>query len=272
MLQFSVCMSVYQNDSPNSFLTAVRSIWNQTLLPDEIILVVDGRVSDEIQHSIQQLEDDISFLKVVQYPENKGHAFARQIGLYYSRNNLCAVMDSDDIAEPDRFEKQVKAFLQHPEVSVVGGLINEFIDVPENVVGRRLVPEKDRDIKNYMKSRCPMNLVTVMLKKDDVMAVGGYQDWYCEEDYYLWLRMAMAGFKFYNIQDNLVNVRVGSEMYRRRGGRRYFLSEARLQRYMLNNHIIGFPRYVYNVAVRFILQILMPNRIRGWVFRTFARG
>ena len=272
MMLFSVCMSVYQNDSPKHFLTAVRSIWNQTLPPDEIILVVDGPVSEDIQSSISQLVNEIPVLKVIQYPENKGHAFARQTGLGYSRNNLCAVMDSDDIAEPCRFEKQLQAFEQHPEVSVVGGLISEFINEPENVVGRRLVPEKDEDIKHYMKSRCPMNLVTVMLKKNHAIKAGGFQDWYCEEDYYLWLRMAMAGFKFYNVQENLVNVRVGSEMYRRRGGKRYFLSEARLQRYMLDNHIIGYPRYVYNVAIRFILQVLMPNRIRGWVFRTFARG
>ena len=264
-------MSVYRNDNPADFLTAVRSIWNQTMPPAEIILVVDGPVSEEIQGSIRQLEDEIPVLKVVRYPENKGHAFARQTGLDHSANNLCAVMDSDDIAEPTRFEKQIDAFVQHPEVSVVGGIIHEFIGSPDNVVGIREVPENDEEVKAYMKSRCPMNLVTVMLKKDDVMAVGGYQDWYCEEDYYLWLRLAQAGYKFYNIQENLVNVRVGEEMYQRRGGFRYFKSESRLQRYMLRNGIISFPRYLYNVAIRFIVQVLLPNRIRGWVFRVFAR-
>ena len=271
MLKFTVCMSVYRNDNPADFLTAVRSIWNQTLQPAEIILVVDGPVSDEIQGSIRQLEDETPVLKVVRYPENKGHAFARQTGLDHSSNNLCAVMDSDDIAEPTRFEKQVDAFVQHPEVSVVGGIIHEFIGSPDNVVGIREVPENDDEIKAYMKSRCPMNLVTVMLKKDDVMVVGGYQDWYCEEDYYLWLRLAQAGYKFYNIQENLVNVRVGEEMYQRRGGIRYFKSESRLQRYMWRNGIISLPRYLYNVSIRFVVQVLLPNRVRGWVFQVFAR-
>lgn len=270
--RFSVFTSVYGNDKPDEFLCAVRSIYCQTVPPSEIILVIDGPVKESIEGVLSSLVNEIPIIKIIRLEKNMGHAVARQTGLMAASNNLCAIMDSDDISVPDRFEKQLQAFEQHPEVSVVGGLINEFINEPENVVGRRLVPEKDEDIKHYMKSRCPMNLVTVMLKKDDVMAVGGYQDWYCEEDYYLWLRMAMAGYKFYNIQENLVNVRVGSEMYRRRGGKRYFLSEARLQRYMLDNHIIGYPRYVYNVAIRFILQVLMPNRIRGWVFRTFARG
>ena len=85
-----------------------------------------------------------------------------------------------------------------------------------------------------------MNLVTVMLRKSDIQAVGGYQDWYCEEDYYLWIRLALAGYKFYNINENLVNVRVGQEMYKRRGGMRYFKSEASLQKYMYKNNLISF--------------------------------
>lgn len=116
-----------------------------------------------------------------------------------------------------------------------------------------------------------MNLVTVMLKKSDVMKVGGYQDWYCEEDYYLWIRLTLAGYKFYNIQDNLVNVRVGEEMYQRRGGKKYFDSEVRLQKYMLNHNLISFPNYLYNVLVRFIVQVALPNKLRGWVFQTYAR-
>ena len=272
MLRFSVCISVYKNDTPPDFLTAVRSIWNQTLPPNEIILVVDGPVPDELDKAIDQLQKEIPVLKVVRFPENKGHAFARQAGLDYAGNNLCAVMDSDDIAEPERFAKQVSAFQEHPEVSVIGGIIHEFIGSPDHVVGIRNVPEFDSDIKAYMKSRCPMNLVTVMLKKQDVMAVGGFQDWYCEEDYYLWLRLSQSGYKFYNIQENLVNVRVGEEMYQRRGGLRYFKSESRLQHYMFQQGLISFPRYVYNVTIRFIVQVLLPNKIRGWVFRTFARG
>ena len=78
-----------------------------------------------------------------------------------------------------------------------------------------------------------------MLKKNDVMKVGGYQDWYCEEDYYLWIRLTLGDYKFYNIQEYLVNVRVGEEIYQLRGGMRYFKSEAQLQKYMLGNHIIN---------------------------------
>lgn len=271
MQNFSVCMSVYKNDNTTDFAEAVISIFKQTFPPDEIVLVVDGPVPEIMHNTIDALKNKTGIMKVIQLEQNMGHAIARQTGLEAARNELCAVMDADDISVPDRFEMQLKAFEEHPEVSVVGGLIREFIDRPDNVVGTRIVPEDDVDIKAYLKSRCPMNLVTVMLKKSDVMKVGGYLDWYCEEDYYLWIRLTLGGYKFYNIQENLVNVRVGKEMYQRRGGMKYFRSEARLQKYMLDHKVISLPRYFYNVAIRWAVQVVMPNSVRGWVFQTFAR-
>ena len=170
-MSFSVCMSVYRNDKPNNFLSAVRSIYRQTVPPDEIIMVVDGPVPPEINNALDVLQSEIPMFRIVRLERNMGHAIARQTGLDAATNNLCAVMDSDDLAVQTRFEKQLDAFEQHPEVSVVGGIIHEFIGSPNNVVGSRVVPENDKDIKEYLKSRCPMNLVTVMLKKDDVIKV-----------------------------------------------------------------------------------------------------
>lgn len=83
--------------------------------------------------------------------------------------------------------------------------------------------------------------------------------------------MAEAGCRFANLPDTLVNVRVGADMYQRRGGWRYFKSEARLQRYMLSHHLISVPRYIYNVAGRFVVQVAMPNRLRGFIFQKLFR-
>ena len=269
--KFSVCMSVYKNDNAEDFADAVFSIYNQTCPPDEIILVIDGPVSMTMYNTIGALTQKTGILKIIPLERNMGHAIARQTAIEVAKNDLCAVMDADDMSLPDRFEKQLLAFENHSDVSVVGGFINEFVHTVDNVVGSRIVPENDIDIKNYMKSRCPMNLVTVMFKKRDIMNVGGYQDWYCEEDYFLWIRLALAGYKFYNIQENLVNVRVGEAMYHRRGGKKYFLSEARLQKYMYDHKLITYPKYIYNVLIRWVVQVVMPNKLRGWIFRTFAR-
>ena len=150
-------------------------------------------------------------------------------------------------------------------------MITEFVGEPENIVGRRTVLCDDAGIKADLRRRCPMNLVTVMFRKSAVEAAGGFIDFYCEEDYYLWVRMAENGATFANVEADVVNVRVGAEMYRRRGGWRYFKSERSLQRYMRKHGIIGFGTYFVNVTKRFIVQVLLPNRLRGWVFKKFAR-
>ena len=276
MQKFSVCMAVYGGDQAEDFKKAVFSIYEQTVRPDEIIIVVDGPVPDPVAKVIADLESAIDIIRVVWSAENQGHAVARETGLLAAKHELVAIMDSDDLSLPDRFEKQLKVFERHPEVSVVGGLISEFVSSTGAIAGVREVPQYNYAIKKYLKSRCPMNFVTVMMRRSHVLKVGGFiggdvKDWYCEEDYYLWIRLARAGFQFYNIQENLVNVRVGDEMYRRRGGWRYFSSEASLQFFMLRFRLIGFPRFLWNVGIRFVVQVLIPDSLRSWVFKTFAR-
>lgn len=270
MEKYSASMCVYKNDNPEHFKLAVDSILNQTCKPDEVVLVVDGPVTETLDEIINNCEKTNVF-NVIRLTENLGHGNARRIGLENCKNELVALMDADDISVPDRFEKQLSVFENDKKVSVVGGNISEFIDNPKNIVGRRIVPKKDAEIKEYIKKRCPMNQVTVMFKKSHVNNVGGYIDWYCEEDYYLWIRLALKGYKFANINETLVNVRVGKEMYSRRGGIKYFKSEANLQRYMLRKKMITFPRYLINVTERLIIQVLMPNKLRGFVFQKFAR-
>ena len=267
--RFSVSMCVYMGDNPEHFDTSLKSIFTQTLLPDEIVLVVDGPVSEETNTIIEKYKSENDILNVIRLEKNVGHGNARREGLKNCSHNIVALMDADDVCVPYRFERQICEFENNAELDIVGGQIREFIDDVKNVVGVRNVPCDDGEIKEYMKKRCPMNQMTVMFKKS---SAGGYIDWFCEEDYYLWLRMAMNNMKFKNLPQTLVDVRVGEEMYMRRGGLKYFKSEAKLQGFMLKNKIIGFPRFVMNVSQRLVLQVLMPNKMRGWVFRRFARN
>lgn len=269
-VKFSVSICVYKNDNPAHFKEALESVINQSRKPDEIVLVVDGPVPESINKVIQNYESN-TFFKVIRLPENVGHGNARRIGLENCSYKLIALMDADDISVSSRFEEQVKCFEEDKDLSVVGGLIEEFTDTTDKVIGVRTVPTGDKDIKAFLRKRCPFNQVTVMFKKTDVALTGGYIDWYCEEDYYLWIRMYQKGMKFKNIAENLVSVRIGEEMYQRRGGWRYFISEAKLQGYMFNHGIISIFIYIHNVAIRFLLQILIPNRLRGFVFKKFVR-
>ena len=269
--KFSVSMCVNGGDNSEWFQTAVESILNQSLKPDEVVLVVDGPIPDELNEIVKIYERNPIF-NVIRLEKNQGHGNARRMGLDNCKNELVAIMDADDISKSDRFGKQIEEFKKNQSLDIVGGNITEFIDDEKNIVAERIVPANDAEIKAYMKKRCPMNLVSVMFKKTSVERVGGFIDWYCEEDYYLWLRMALAEMRFANVSDILVNVRVGKDMYKRRGGWKYYKSEAKLQKYMLKHKIINFPTYLSNKTKRFIVQVLMPNNLRGWVFKKFARG
>jgi len=274
MKQFSVAMSVYKNDSPEYFDIALSSITTeQTVKPDEIVLVVDGPISDGVNAVIAKYEALYSdMFQVVRLEKNGGLGNALKLAVEKANHELIARMDSDDIALPTRFEQQLVFFDQNSDLDIVGGDITEFIGEADNIVGKRVVPQNDTDIKTYMKNRCAMNHVTVMYKKSAVLKVGNYIDWFWNEDYYLWIRMQQSGCRFANTGTVLVNVRSGADMYQRRGGKKYFQSEKGLQDYMLEHKMISRSKYLMNVLKRWIVQVALPNSVRGWVFRTFARS
>lgn len=273
MIPFSVITSVYKNDKPDFVRVALDSMLvTQSVRPTEIVLVRDGQVSTELDLLLNEYQDKYAeLLNIIRLEQNGGLGNALRLALENAKYELVSRMDSDDICAPDRFEKQLLCFMQDSQLSIVGGSISEFIDLPDNIVGHRICPSTDDEIRKYMKSRCALNHVTVMFRKSEVLRAGNYQDWFWNEDYYLWIRMLLAGCKFANLSDTLVNVRVGKDMYARRGGWKYFKSEASLQRYMWKHGVIGLGRYLYNVAIRFAVQVAMPNSVRGWVFRMFAR-
>jgi glycosyltransferase involved in cell wall biosynthesis len=271
-MQFSVVTSVYKNDKPEDVVQALESITSkQTVKPDEVVLVVDGPVGNDLSNVVKRFEMQPEF-HVIWLQENGGLGNALKLGVSAAKYDVIARMDSDDISVANRFEMQTAFLSSNHNVSIVGGQISEFIGSPSTVVGQRIVPTSDADLQAYLKSRCPFNHVTVMFRKADVLQVGNYLDWYCNEDYYLWIRMAEAGLKFANLPETLVNVRVGKEMYQRRGGWKYFKSEANLQGYMFKHGIISFPRYCFNVAVRFGVQVAMPNKLRGFIFQKLFRN
>lgn len=270
--KFSVAMSVYKSDNPIFFDDALNSILvEQTTKPDEVVIVVDGPVPKKIDNVIEKYQALNNKLKVVRLKENGGLGNALKIAVENCKYNYIARMDSDDISVKCRFEEQIKFFKEHKDVDIVGGDIAEFIGEKENIVAKRIVPKTDLEIKNYMKKRCAMNHASVMFKKEAVMNAGDYIDWHYNEDYYLWIRMCLNNCVFANTGTVLYLARVGEEMYQRRGGYKYFISEKNIQKYMLKNHMINVFRYFVNVTERFVIQMLLTNKMRGFIYKKFAR-
>lgn len=272
MIRFSVAMSVYKNDSPVFLNEALNSILiNQTVLPDEVVLVIDGFVSKEIKRVIEKYRKEYCGLRIIELKENLGLGNALKIAVENCSYAYVARMDSDDISTPNRFKKQIDYITNNKNIDIVGGNIAEFINNKNEIISKRIVPTSDKEIKQYIKKRCPFNHMTVMFKKSSVIKAGNYIDWFQNEDYYLWIRMVLNNATMANIDEILVNVRVGNEMYMRRGGIKYFISEHNIQRYMKEKGIINNFRFFINVVERFIVQVLLPNRIRSLFFVKIAR-
>ncbi|HAN21284.1 MAG: hypothetical protein A2Y15_02245 [Clostridiales bacterium GWF2_36_10] len=271
MEPFSVLMSVYKNEKPDFFKTAMDSVLNQTVRPDEIILIRDGYVPEELQKVIDDYIHDTALFTYIPLEINGGLGNALKIGIEKSRNEIIARMDTDDISVHNRFELQLKCFEKNKELSVAGGQIEEFISDRCSIVGKRAVPLADYNIKKFLKKRNPLNHMSVMYKRSDVLTAGNYQELFFLEDYFLWCRMFLKGCKFVNVPETLIYARVGKEMYQRRGGYKYFKSWKVLERFKLKNRIISFFTYIVNLIERFIVQVMMPNKIRGWMFKRFAR-
>lgn len=285
MLKFSVIMSIYKSDVPELVRVALDSLLQQTLLPNEIVIVGDGPVPAELEEEVQRLQFKVQslpqplpegkgvFPEVVYIPQEKngGLGEAMRIAAEAAKYDYLARMDSDDICLPDRFEKQMKCFEEDPELSLVGGMITEFDGNPENIIAKRILPLEDAEIKRMMRGRCAVNHVTVIFKKADLMKSGNYQPFWKQEDHYLWARMMEHGCKFRNIPDVVVNVRSGKDQIARRGGLRFYKSVVRVFWYMYRHGLISFGYFLYICTVRGIVQVLMPNRLRTWVYLHLLR-
>lgn len=269
-MDYCFLLSVYKNTELEAFKVCLDSCINQTLKPDKIVIVVDGSVSDEMNDYLTGLEK-LTLYIIVRLPHNMGLGLALNEGMSKCDYEFIARMDTDDVCALDRCEKQINCFKSNPWLSVVGSNIAEFNGDINNVVSYRNVPENHEQICEFMKKRCPMNHMTVMLKKSEVEKAGGYQHWFYNEDSYLWVRMYLQGCQFHNIQENLVFARIDQSTFKRRGGLKYYRSERDLFKYMYKHKIIGFFAYQKAKFIRFVVQILMPNSVRQWFFKTFAR-
>lgn len=268
-MKYSVLMSVYHKEQPEYLRDSINSMLNQTVKPDEIVLVKDGPLTEALEKVIYEYKDN-PILNVFELKENVGLGKALNIGLTKCRNEIVARMDTDDISEVERCEKQYKILISQ-NVSVVGASVAEFIDDKDNIVAYKDVIENHNEIIQRMKYRNAINHPTVMFKKSDVISAGSYQHWFLNEDYYLWIRMILMRYKFMNINEPLVRMRITNDTYLRRGGWKYFVTQKKLFDYMLKENFINIIEYFYNNTIRFVTRLLVPNKLRKKLYLSLLR-
>lgn len=272
MEKFSVLMSVYFKESPEFLELSLKSnIEDQTRKPDEFVLVCDGPLNEELNAVIvayERLYPDI--FRVYRTKQNQGLGNALNYGLTKCSYDIVARSDSDDICAKNRFEVQIRYLETHPSVAVVSSYIDEFDTDWKVPTKKKTLPLSNDEVYKIAKFRNPINHMAAAFRKSVIMEIGSYRHIPFVEDYELWVRVLINGYKLANIDQVLVHARVGNGMIKRRGNRAYINSWKILNTYMLENRMINKIEYVRNlIAVRAF--VYMPIKLKDIIYKKILR-
>lgn len=273
--KFSVVIAVYINDKADEFKQAIDSLLSQSFPPSEIVVVVDGKVSINIQLLLEEFKK-IDVFKIIELPSNEGLSNALNVGIQNSNYDIIARMDSDDICIHNRFEKQIMHLI-NANLDIVGGQILEFKKYTEEILYRREVPTEHLDIIRFMKYRSPFSHPSIVFKKSVFDTINGYSVSFkgsAFQDYDFFVRAHMKGFKFGNVKDDVLYYRLGSDlrsMTRRRWGLEYGKLELKVYWNFYRYKFYSLKDLFLNVFLKVPLR-LMPFPLFNYIYFKLGRG
>lgn len=271
MVEFSVLMTVYKNDNPDYFKISLNSVINQTVVPNEVVIVKDGPVPELIQSVIDEVDTLYPGIIIqVQLKKNVGLGLALNEGLKVCKYELIARMDSDDICLPERFEKELAVFESNSEVDIVGCPVKEFVGTPDNVIGKRDVPIDNDSIHKYARKRDPFNHPTVMYRKSKVMKFGPYGNYRKNQDTALWIELLSNGCVAANVPEYLLMFRFDEGTYKKR---KSWLNTKLLINIRWHGFKIGFNSFLdfFMVALMQLGVYLMPEWFQRFIYTKILR-
>lgn len=271
--RFSVLMSVYIKEKPEYLKKSLESVFNQSLKPNEVVLVKDGPLTHELNTIIDNFKKNEDNLKIISLEKNMGLGEALRIGIESCSYELIARMDTDDICKESRFEEQINCFKKNPNLDMVGSWIDEFQEINGEIKVKsiRKTPKSQEEIIKRLKKASAFNHPTVMYKKSSVIKAGNYsEEFNCLEDYYLWVRMAVNNSKFYNIQKSLIYFRITQGTSKRRGGIRRLKGDIALHTTFQKLGFINIQEKYKNICLWGIYR-LIPNNLRAKLQKIFLR-
>lgn len=266
--KFSVLMSVYSKENPYFLKQSIDSILNQTLIPSEIVIVKDGPLTSQLEEVLNQYSNNKLF-SIYGYEKNKGLGYALNYGVNKCKYDIIARMDSDDICDSLRFEKEIEILVDN-KYDLVGSNTVEFEGTINNIISKRTMPENHDQIVKYSKTRCPFIHPSIITYKEVILSVGNYQPNYLVEDYDLWVRILQKGYRTYNIQENLVYMRVSKDFYKRRGGLKYCRNIVSFKKKIYKEKYTNWRQFFISKYSSIIVSIL-PGWIRTLIYKYLLR-
>ena len=258
-------MSVYKNDKLEYVIKAIDSVLNQSIRPNQYVIMIDGPIDDKLKKILLEYEKKDKIIELYFREENKGLGITLNEGLNNCKYEYVARMDADDESCKNRFEEQLKILLANINIDVVGCNVLEYDENMKRVLCEKRVPQYSEEIKKFAEKRNPINHPTVMFKKSAILDCGSYEDCRYFEDYYLWVKLLKNGYSFYNIQKPLYKFRAGKTMYERRGGIAYINCIKNFEFRIYKMGYINLFMCINNIIKRSVVALL-PNNIRTFLY------
>lgn len=268
-----VVISIYNRTNKYECLKALLSVTKkQSTKPNNVIIVCDGPGCSDVISYIKENYDNSVNLIIYSYEDNKGPGFARDFAIRKSKSDLIAIMDSDDLSVPERFQLQINEFKNNAYLSLCGGFIEEY-DFNLNSLEKtiRVVPIEHEHIKKNIKIKSPFNNVTVMFKKDAYLISGGYPHKRSSEDYALWGRFISSGFITKNISKSLVSVNFDPSLLDRRSGFKFFVDDYSTQKELLLYGLITKNIFIRNFLLYYAFRFLPKKVIKILYFKVLRK-
>lgn len=256
-MKLSVISSVYYKERADYLDESLKSVFNQSLVPDEVIVVEDGPLSSDLYQVIEKYKFQYDQFRTIPLQQNKGLAHALNVAIKSSSADYFARMDTDDISEPNRFEKQVSFLIDNKDVDCVGTWVVE-INADGSEFYRKQMPITHEECRNFYMKRNPMAHPTVMFRRSYFDKAGFYpEDTYQEEDTMLWANGFAKGCRFANIPEYLYRFRIDDKFFNRRKGIRYAIDTFNIRHKI--RKMLGFPIKADIYAILFATSKMMPE-------------
>ena len=271
-INISVLASVYKSEKATNLERALQSIYtDQTMKPDEIILIQDGPLGDELLSVISAWKKKLGdILVLIVNEQNIGLTKSLIKGIELAHGKYIARMDTDDISLPERFEKQYNYLEKHLDIDVLGGAIQEFNSQEGNLCVR-VFPLDNESAKKYICKGSPVAHPAAMIRKSLFLDGVNYNSNYrTSQDLALWFDVLASGHKINNLPDVILKFRRETDVYKRRSNKK----DSKLE---LKIHLAGIRKLhgispiisLYPIA-RYLMRLL-PNYIIKYFYDSSFR-
>lgn len=267
-LSIGALFSIYAKDHPEYLFQALWSaIRGQTIGLDGIVGVIEGEIGDDLEQVVAEFHE-VHWIRIprTKNPHGFGLPEALNHGLAALNTDIILKVDTDDLNHEERAAITLDAFVRNPQLVLFGGQIQEWDALYTQCFGRRTVPCSHHQILQFAQFRNPFNGPSVAFKKSIIQSLGGFPLVGANEDYALWAQVLASGFLSANHAKDLVYMRGGHDLVKRRSSKRTRKGELEALRRIGQTGLWSRGRLAYHIIGKQLVRRL-PDSWNRYIYK-----